>query len=97
AYVVTASSPKTDNVNYNSVSSTQCSCTRSATTKPIPKGGTVTCSLGNLANGASASITIVVTTTTPGTLTDTATVVGNETDPNPLNNSATATTTVIGT
>ena len=94
---VTATDPLPDNVHFNSVASTRGSCTRSATTKPLPKGGTVTCSLGNLANGASASITIVVTTTTPGTLTDTATVVGNETDPNPLNNSATATTTVIGT
>ena len=66
-------------------------------TKPAPKGGTVNCNLGDLANGTSASITIVVTPTRPGTLANTATVSGNETDPNPLNNSATATTTVIGT
>ncbi len=91
---VTVTDPLPATVHFNSVSSTQGSCSRS-TTKP--KDGTVTCSLGNLANGASASITIVVTTTTPGTLTNTATVSGNQTDPNPLNNSATATTTVIGT
>jgi len=39
-----------------------------------PKDGTVTCSLGKLANGASATVQIVVTTTTPGPLTNTATV-----------------------
>jgi uncharacterized repeat protein (TIGR01451 family) len=94
---VTVSDPLPNNVHFDSVTSSQGSCTRSTTTKPAPKGGTVNCNLGDLANGTSASITIVVTTTTPGTLTNTATVSGNETDPNPLNNSATATTTVIGT
>ena len=83
-------------VHFNSVASTQGSCVRS-TTKPAPKDGTVTCSVGNLANGGSASITIVVTATRPGGLANTATVRGNEPDPSPLNNSATATTTVIGT
>jgi len=95
---VTVTDPLPDNVHFNSVASTQGSCVRSSTKpKPAPKDGTVTCSVGNLANGASASITIVVTTTTPGGLANTATVRGNEPDPNPLNNSATATTTVIGT
>jgi uncharacterized repeat protein (TIGR01451 family) len=93
---VTVTDPLPGNVHFDSVGSSQGSCTRS-TAKPAPKDGTVTCSLGNLANGASAEITIVVTTTTPGTLTNTATVRGNEADPIPPNNSATATTTVIGT
>ncbi len=94
---VTVTDPLPDNVHFNSVTPTQGACIRS-TTKPNPtKDGTVTCNLGNLSNGASASITIVVTATTPGTLTNTATVVGNEIDPNVANNSATATTTVIGT
>jgi uncharacterized repeat protein (TIGR01451 family) len=92
---VTVTDPLPSNVHFNSVASTQGSCTRSATKRP--KDGTVTCNLGNLANGASATITIVVTTTTPGALTNTATVVGNEPDPDPANNTATATTTVIGT
>jgi hypothetical protein len=87
--------PLPDNVHFNSVTSTQGTCVRS-TTKASPKDGTIACSLGNLVNGASTSITIIVTTTTPGTLTNTATVAANETDPNPANNSATATTTVIG-
>jgi uncharacterized repeat protein (TIGR01451 family) len=93
----TVTDPLPKSLHFNSVSSTQGSCSRSTTTNPRPKDGTITCSLGNLANGASASITIIVTTTTSGSLTNTATVSGNETDPNPLNNSATATTTVIGT
>jgi uncharacterized repeat protein (TIGR01451 family) len=93
---VTVTDPLPGNVHFDSVGSSQGSCTRS-TAKPAPKDGTVTCTLGNLANGASAGITIVVTTTTPGTLTNTATVRGNESDPTLPNNSATATTTVIGT
>jgi uncharacterized repeat protein (TIGR01451 family) len=94
---VTVSDPLPNGIHFVSVASSQGSCTRSTTTKPAPKGGRVNCNLGDLANGTSTSITIVVTTTTPGTLTNTATVSGNETDPTPLNNSATATTTVIGT
>ena len=94
---VTVSDPLPNSVHFVSVASSQGSCTRSTTTKPAPKGGRVNCNLGDLANGTGASITIVATTTTPGTLTNTATVSGNETDPTPLNNSATATTTVIGT
>jgi uncharacterized repeat protein (TIGR01451 family) len=93
---VTVTDPLPASVHFNSAASTQGTCTRSATTKPLPKDGTITCSLGSLANGASASIVIVVTATTPGTLTNTATVSGNESDPNPLNNSATETTTVVG-
>jgi uncharacterized repeat protein (TIGR01451 family) len=55
---------------------------------------TVTCDLGNLANGASATVTIVVTPTTTGTKTNTACVSANETDPNSGNDCSTATTTV---
>lgn len=83
----------------------------STVTDPLPPGvafssatpstcaevaGTVTCSLGPLAAGASTTITIVVTVqpTATGTLTDTATVTGADTDPVPDNNSATATTQV---
>ena len=91
---VTVTDPLPSKVHFNSVSSTQGSCTRSATG---PKGGTVTCNVGALGSGASASITIVVTTTTPGTLSNTATAREDEPDPNQLNNNATATTTVIGT
>jgi uncharacterized repeat protein (TIGR01451 family) len=56
--------------------------------------GTVTCSIGNLANAASVTISIVVTPTAEGTLTNTVTVSGIQTDLVPGNNSASATTTV---
>ncbi|MCW3042209.1 MAG: conserved repeat domain protein, partial [Actinobacteria bacterium] len=60
--------------------------------------GTVTCTIGNLANGASSTITINVTTpATPATIMNTAVVGGNETDPNTANNTATASTTVTAT
>ena len=94
---VNITDPLPSSLRFNSVASTQGTCSRSTTTNPQPKGGTITCTLGKLTNGASATITIVVTTTTPGMLTNSAKVSGNETDPNPSNNSATATTTVIGT
>ncbi|MCW2598924.1 MAG: hypothetical protein JWM02_753 [Frankiales bacterium] len=57
-------------------------------------GGTVTCSIGTLANGASATITITVTPNTPGTVTNTATAKANETDTAQADNTATVTTTV---
>jgi uncharacterized repeat protein (TIGR01451 family) len=58
--------------------------------------GTVMCNLGNLASGASASATIVVTPTIGGPISNTASVTGNELDPNVVNNSATENTTVNG-
>jgi uncharacterized repeat protein (TIGR01451 family) len=91
---VAVTDPLPDGLHFNSVTSSQGTCSRSTT---APKGGTISCSLANLANGASASITIVVTATIPRTLINTAKVSGNERDPKPSNNSATATTTVIGT
>jgi uncharacterized repeat protein (TIGR01451 family) len=59
--------------------------------------GTVSCTLGSLPNGASASFNLVVnvqTSAPAGPLSNTATVSAATTDPNPANNSATATTTV---
>jgi uncharacterized repeat protein (TIGR01451 family) len=61
-----------------------------------PKGGTVTCSLGNLAGGASATVTITVTVTKPGTLSDTATVTATNVTGD-SDDSATATVIVQGT
>jgi uncharacterized repeat protein (TIGR01451 family) len=94
---VTVTDPLPKSVHFNSVASTKGTCVRSTTTMPAPKAGTLTCTLGNLANGGKVTITIIVTATTPATLTNTANVSGTETDPDPSNNSATATTTVIGT
>jgi uncharacterized repeat protein (TIGR01451 family) len=65
-------------VHFDSVSAPTgwaCSVTTSGS-GPKTKGGTVTCSPsgGALAGGSSATITVVVTATKPGTVTDTATV-----------------------
>jgi uncharacterized repeat protein (TIGR01451 family) len=93
---VTVSDVLPANVVFKSASASQGSCTRTIDTKPKTKNGTVECDLGNLANGRGATVTIVVTPTTKGTLSDTATISGDQTDPTPGNNSATATTLVLG-
>jgi uncharacterized repeat protein (TIGR01451 family) len=55
---------------------------------------TVTCTLGDLASGASATVTIVIRPGSPGSITNTARVSGSQPDPNLANNSATQTTQV---
>src|SRR5262249_6737189 len=68
----------------------------SASTGCANASGTVTCTVGSLANGANATATIVVTApSTTGTITNTATVAGQQTDPNTANNTASATTSVV--
>ncbi|MCX5206077.1 hypothetical protein OG897_32265 [Streptomyces sp. NBC_00237] len=57
-------------------------------------GPTVTCALGTLANGASATVAITAEPTATGTVTATATTTATETDPVPGNNEATQSTTV---
>ena len=57
-------------------------------------GGAVVARLGDLAAGDSATVTIVVTPSGAGSLTNTADVTANEPDPDPSNNSATVTTTI---
>jgi hypothetical protein len=54
----------------------------------------VTCSLGTLSNGSSATVTIVVTPTTLGTITNVASVTANEPDLNVANNVDIETTSV---
>ena len=51
-------------------------------------GGTVTCPLGTMASGATATITITVTAVTRGSVTNTASVTANQPDPVVGNNSA---------
>ncbi len=70
----------------------------------IPSQGTgcngtspVICDLGSLANGTTATVTILVTPTITGTITNTASVMSNNFDPNPANNTATENTTVTST
>ena len=67
---------------------------KSASAGCVNAAGTVTCTIGGLASGASTSVTITVTTTASGTISNTATVSGAETDPVSTNNSSTTSTTV---
>ncbi|MCP5089305.1 MAG: DUF11 domain-containing protein [Gammaproteobacteria bacterium] len=74
-------------VIFQSASATQGSCAHSA--------GVVTCLLGDISSGANATINIVVTApVAAGTITNSATVSGNETDPFLGNNTDNETTTV---
>ncbi len=57
-------------------------------------GGVVTWNIGTLAKDAVASATLVVSPTLVGTATNFALVSASPTDPNPVNNAATTTTTV---
>ena len=60
---------------YDSVSTSQGTCSRLApTTPPKTKGGTVTCTAGDLVAGGAVTITITVMATTPGTVTEHAVV-----------------------
>lgn len=65
------------------------SCTNTATS--------ASCTLGTLAAGASATVTVVAEPRSTGTLSDTATADAAETDPVPGNDRATANTTVNNT
>ncbi len=69
---------------------------RSSTASQGSCSGTtvVTCAIGNLANGASATVTIVVRPSSAGTITNTATVSATEADSNTANNSATQATVI---
>ena len=57
---------------------------------------TVTCNLGILVSGGSATVTLVVAPTQAGSISNTATVSANEPDPDTSNNSATQATNVNG-
>jgi uncharacterized repeat protein (TIGR01451 family) len=58
--------------------------------------GSVTCDLGDLASGASATITLTVLADEPGEVTNTAAVSANEHDPDETNNSDTESTIIQG-
>jgi len=69
---------------------------RSATASQGSCSGTTTvgCSLGTLATGATATVTVVVRPTSAGTLTNTAMVGAGAPDPNLANNTASVSTTI---
>jgi uncharacterized repeat protein (TIGR01451 family) len=79
--IVTDSLP--GNVNFVSASS---GCSRS--------GSIVRCEIGNMRNGETAVRLIMVRPTSPGKISNTATVTANETDSDRANNTATTVTTV---
>jgi uncharacterized repeat protein (TIGR01451 family) len=56
---------------------------------------TVTCDLGTIAQGGGAQIALLVTKNVGGSVDNTATVDGNENDPNLANNSNSTTTTPV--
>jgi uncharacterized repeat protein (TIGR01451 family)/CSLREA domain-containing protein len=84
AVVVTDSLPS--EVSFDSASSSQGSCTESS--------GTVTCDLGDLAAGDSATVTITATADAEGTITNSASVSSSTEDPNQGNNDDSEGTTV---
>ncbi|MCZ4245119.1 gliding motility-associated C-terminal domain-containing protein [Pedobacter punctiformis] len=51
--------------------------------------------IGNLINGANATLNIVASVNATGSYANTATITGNETDPNTANNTSTATTSPV--
>ena len=75
-----------DGVTFVAAIPTQGTCTEAE--------GTVTCELGELANGESVTVTLVVTPAVEGKITNAATVSSNIADANVANNSATVTTSV---
>ena len=75
------------NVQFVSATATAGSCTQS--------GGSVACSLGTLGNGASATVTIIVTPKKAGTLTNTAQVSSSTSEANPANNTDSEQTVVL--
>jgi uncharacterized repeat protein (TIGR01451 family) len=58
--------------------------------------GTVICDLGSLPNDATATVTIAVTPTEAGMITNMASVTGNESDPDPGNNTAEKSVRAVG-
>jgi hypothetical protein len=77
---------------FVSASPSQGSCVRGGKGKT---DGTLTCSLGQLASGESATVLIVVSPSKAGSITNSAVVQSDQPDGNVTNNSATETTTVV--
>ena len=74
------------NVQFVSAASTAGSCAQT--------GSTVACNLGQVSNGASVNVTIIVTPKKTGTITNTVQVSSGSPDPNPSNNTDTEQTVV---
>jgi len=84
---VTISDPMPAGNTFVSASTSQGSCTG---------GAILSCSLGTIVKGGTVTITLVTTPSTVGSQVNTVHVVGNETETNTANNSATATVQTVG-
>jgi len=84
-----------DSAVLKSLHTTQGACTRTTTTKPETKGGLMSCNLGSLEGGKSATITIAVTATKPGIVNAKAVVTASNVTSD-TDDEAPATTTVLG-
>jgi uncharacterized repeat protein (TIGR01451 family) len=73
-------------VSFGGATSSQGSCSK--------QNDTLSCHIGTLAGGASATVTLEVKPTSYGAITNTVSGSTNESDPNPYNNSQSETTTV---
>jgi uncharacterized repeat protein (TIGR01451 family) len=76
-----------NSTNFVSATATTGSC--------VQAHGIVSCSVGALASGSESKVSIVVTTAAIATTTNSMSVTGNETDPNPGNNIATQTINIL--
>jgi uncharacterized repeat protein (TIGR01451 family) len=94
---VTVTDPLPASAVFGSMHTTQGTCTRTVTTPNKNKNGTVTCHLGTLPGGGTATVTITVTPTTKGTLANTATITAGNISPADGDDSATARVSVHGT
>ncbi len=86
ATTVTVTDPLPNAVTYLSSSTTQGTCSEA--------GGTVTCQLGSMISGATATVTIITLAGSPSPASNTASVTADQTDPNLANNSSTQTETI---
>jgi uncharacterized repeat protein (TIGR01451 family) len=82
-------------LHFTATTATQGSCSRSTSSNPKTKDGTITCNLGTLAGRGTVTITIVVTATTPGTVSATAAVTAS-TVTGDTDDTATATNKING-
>src|SRR5258708_28373545 len=83
---VTVKDPLPSAVTFLSATTTTGTCSEA--------GGTVTCLLGTMANGGTATVTILTLAGTPGVISNTGTVFADQVDPNLLNNFSTQTETI---
>jgi uncharacterized repeat protein (TIGR01451 family) len=84
---VTVADPMPAGNTFVSATTTQGSCTG---------GAILNCTIGDMAAGASVTITLITTPSTVGTQTNTVTVAGSRPETNTGNNSATATVETVG-